>query len=317
MKHYCYNLSYMSKSKNLVKSKLFRITALVVLILVVLIAATFGRKQWRESTSSKFFNLAINNQSKAEAPIWFEFAALLSSRPTEVRLQESLFYLGKNQPDAAISLIAADKSDSAQLQIASIQYQYGRLTAARATAEAITTDSNAKNALLGRIYLEVGEDAKAITAAKQLASNDPTGGNRLQLGLDYLVVGDTANAQATVASLEPSEALGILRQASVDKYSLAVTLAHSGLLNTSERVLDGIQQKASDEWQLWGTVRMAHKPSLTDLKLTADNLTTAVKADPSSIKLRKLLREVYAKQNDEAGITSQTDLINRLESGTP
>jgi tetratricopeptide (TPR) repeat protein len=200
-------------------------------------------------------------------------------------------------------------STIADLQARSGQYQEALKTLDRVLNEGI---SAATLIAKSRVLLELDRGELAAQVAKDAVSYEPDSTPaRLQLGLCQIVAGDEAGYAATIASLNGVAAVETLKTAHAYKLALARELYAQGLLRTSERILNGLDDSSTERYLLQARIQLA----FADVPAAQELLVRATKLDPANIEAHKLLEEVLLKLGDEAGADEQAGLIKSLQTG--
>jgi hypothetical protein len=97
---------------------------------------------------------------------------------------------------------------------------------------------------------------------------------------------------------------------------LAHALQQYGMPQSALRVLNDLSPSVARE-QLVAQIELSRpndqKTALAEARTTVDR---GLAIDPSNVTLHELSREIYSRTGDSDNINRETDLINRLHSGT-
>lgn len=284
-------------------------------LITVLAAPRIGSYLRTESERLVSEARATETSDPRKAAVRYQMAAFL--RPGDNTILKSLadMYVRLDQPDSAIAVLRRLPITEQGSAIVDLQFRSRQYEAALKTINELINEKITSAVLISksRVLLELDRGAEACTATKDALTYEP---DNLQakehLAYCQLVVADEAGYQATISSLGSSEAAGTIKTAHVYKLALARELYAQGLLSTSERVLNGLDDAVTERYVLMARIQIAYHNQAEAKEL----LVRATKLDPASVDARKLLQEVLLKQGDEVAADEQAKLIKALQTGS-
>jgi len=171
--------------------------------------------------------------------------------------------------------------------------------------------------LESQALMELGETNAgceiAQTAVQSSTDNQDAG---LQLGLCYAAVGDNSKLGQTISLLGSSEAAGTLQSVQHNSFALAQELYVTGLLSSSQRILQSSQIQNSDSYLLQTRITLQlGNDSQKSLQDSRGLLEKGIAISPERIDLRQLLQSVDTKLGNTSDANEQGSKIQALQNG--
>jgi predicted Zn-dependent protease len=221
---------------------------------------------------------------------------------------------GESQSDYRLATWLNSSNTFAYADLASAQLAAGQPRLALASLSKAGS-SKAITPLKVKILMELGRDSAAAEDATALTSVPTTDSNLVLASLAYSLNNQASRINALLPRITSPEALQAADRAQAGKLALATQLYASGLLNSSNAVLQSLPP--SYERNIILSRIYYSNPTSTNLQHAQLLLNAAVAYDPSSIDAHRLLSRVYRSQNKTPQADSQTALVSKLQSGRP
>jgi predicted Zn-dependent protease len=302
----------MTKSKQRLVKRYGWAAALIALFMLLPFLRGYASRR-----ADLILELARHAPSPQSAAAQYRAASLLRPDDAAIRLEWAEVYVQAERIDDAIKVLESSRDRAGVRRVVELLMQSGQYDEALARLEKTEhKDRPEFLKLKSETLMEKGEGIAACRPIEEALDANAGDDYVVLTAICYRAAGEDGRLSELPARVSSPEAAGTMKKLMLDKLAVAKELYARKLLNSSQRMLEALNDTGTEDELLLAKLYLANRPS-PELERAKKELLEASATDPANLEAHQMLAETYAKLGDQASAERERGLVKRLLEGRP